>query len=510
MKLRYIFALSLTLLAWTICAQVNGELSQVNDKLILKVWGTHYERGYAQGYLLADEILEVFQDYYYTMMAFSDPGHYNTLWSYYQEHFVTDPRYVAELNGMIAGMAASGTSLFHNGLERDLSVEDLELANAVVDMSQVREGSPLELGCASLASWGVSTQQDSLLAGAGVVTRLLDWSQNSALIAHPLLIVHYPSEADEIRWAAFSYPGMIGALTAVTQNHSYASLNMGNDNSVNDLTGLNPILLSIRSGLERADWNSDGTYDSDDLFDAVTASNSLSGTIIQNLAETPDYFHSSVIETNNVTTIRRLYNQNGNLPGNHIAATNSFRVITSGTCCTRYYNIQDSLYTNPNITAKRQWSVISGAAGMENNLMAIQFIPSTGYILWSTATLASPAYSLPGLVLNTDALFVHPVAVSDPTSPEVYSLILTNYPNPFNPNTTISYSVPKGGMTTLRIYNLKGQIVRTLVNAELAAGAHDVTWNGIDDQGRTVSSGLYFYRLTSSGKTLTRKMVLTK
>ncbi|MEF3695282.1 MAG: FlgD immunoglobulin-like domain containing protein [Candidatus Cloacimonadota bacterium] len=85
-----------------------------------------------------------------------------------------------------------------------------------------------------------------------------------------------------------------------------------------------------------------------------------------------------------------------------------------------------------------------------------------------------------------------------------------NYPNPFNPSTTIAYSIPTTSNTTLRVYNIKGQVVKTLVNGVVEAGNHSITWNGRDDNGTSVASGVYFYRLSSEGQTLTKKMVLSK
>ncbi|MDD2424381.1 MAG: T9SS type A sorting domain-containing protein, partial [Candidatus Cloacimonetes bacterium] len=85
-----------------------------------------------------------------------------------------------------------------------------------------------------------------------------------------------------------------------------------------------------------------------------------------------------------------------------------------------------------------------------------------------------------------------------------------NYPNPFNPTTTINFSLPLAGHTELKIYNLKGQVVRTLVNQDMASGMHQIVWNGFDNNGKTVSSGVYFYRLTNNHNTLTRKMLLSK
>jgi hypothetical protein len=89
-------------------------------------------------------------------------------------------------------------------------------------------------------------------------------------------------------------------------------------------------------------------------------------------------------------------------------------------------------------------------------------------------------------------------------------LAAANQPNPFNPNTTISYSVPKDGQTSLAIYNLKGQLIRSLVNTNAKAGNYNVSWNGTDGKGNAVASGVYFYRLTNDNKTITNKMLLSK
>ena len=90
------------------------------------------------------------------------------------------------------------------------------------------------------------------------------------------------------------------------------------------------------------------------------------------------------------------------------------------------------------------------------------------------------------------------------------TLAASNYPNPFNPETTISYSVPKNGVTSLKVYNTKGQMVRSLVNKDLTAGMHQVVWNGTDDKGKSVPSGVYFYRVENAGKAVTKKMLLSK
>lgn len=85
-----------------------------------------------------------------------------------------------------------------------------------------------------------------------------------------------------------------------------------------------------------------------------------------------------------------------------------------------------------------------------------------------------------------------------------------NYPNPFNPETTISYEVASDGIVKLDIFNLKGQLVKTLVNENKVSGPHKVVWNGTDKYGRKVASGIYQYRLTTKDGRITKKMMLMK
>ena len=95
-------------------------------------------------------------------------------------------------------------------------------------------------------------------------------------------------------------------------------------------------------------------------------------------------------------------------------------------------------------------------------------------------------------------------------NPALGQLSISNYPNPFNPSTTISYTVPKAGDVRLCIYNTKGQLVKNLVNESRASGKHSVIWNGMDNNGKSVSSGLYIYRIFADNRVVTGKMILTK
>jgi PKD repeat protein len=104
-----------------------------------------------------------------------------------------------------------------------------------------------------------------------------------------------------------------------------------------------------------------------------------------------------------------------------------------------------------------------------------------------------------------------PIQVSVARSVPARISLSQNQPNPFNPSTTITYALPERTQVTLRIYDAQGHLIRTLVNGEQRSAAeHSVEWNGRDDRGRSVSTGVYLYRLEAGSKVLQNKMILAK
>jgi len=102
-----------------------------------------------------------------------------------------------------------------------------------------------------------------------------------------------------------------------------------------------------------------------------------------------------------------------------------------------------------------------------------------------------------------------PVANEDPVVTTITAL-KGCYPNPFNPSTAISFSLKESTKVELFIYNILGQKVKTLVNKPLEPGEHTVIWDGTDNNNRSVSSGIYFYKMKAGNYTETKKMVLKK
>jgi len=88
--------------------------------------------------------------------------------------------------------------------------------------------------------------------------------------------------------------------------------------------------------------------------------------------------------------------------------------------------------------------------------------------------------------------------------------LLGNHPNPFNNITLIKFSLPRQKQISLTIFNMRGQVIRNLVQGNFSSGIHQIMWNGKDDQGKTVASGTYIYQLSSDSQQLSRKLVLSK
>lgn len=138
---------------------------------------------------------------------------------------------------------------------------------------------------------------------------------------------------------------------------------------------------------------------------------------------------------------------------------------------------------------------------------SVHFLPNldtagTGYLQVQFGTMHNPtARTTFNLTASTE-----PTAVGDPVNSSVKEFKLNqNYPNPFNPTTTISYAIPRRSDVSLKVYNIVGQEVATLVNGEKEPGTYSVYFNGSE-----LSSGIYFYKITAGSFSTVRKMILLK
>ncbi len=169
---------------------------------------------------------------------------------------------------------------------------------------------------------------------------------------------------------------------------------------------------------------------------------------------------------------------------------------------------------------------LSGIFGVGRNLDWLQLSTQSGQVdAGQTLDLALTLDSVgldnglheANLVINNNGglSLTVPVALTVSSTSPVTQLptvvaLLGNHPNPFNPQTVISFSLPTQQDVTLRIYSARGRLVQSLLRGSQPAGLHHAVWDGRDDRGRGVASGVYFYRLQTGEESFTGKMVLAK
>jgi flagellar hook assembly protein FlgD len=149
------------------------------------------------------------------------------------------------------------------------------------------------------------------------------------------------------------------------------------------------------------------------------------------------------------------------------------------------------------------WAVVGGGTNYE--VKALCSFDSSLYAGGAFSTVADTTSS------SRIAQLYDPTVVGANTPAANEFVLHPNYPNPFNPSTTIRYEVPHGGgRVQLQIFDARGRLIRALVSRREPLGPKTTTWNGKDDVGRDVASGVYFLRLEIGDNVTSRKLVLVR
>ncbi|MFO7895307.1 MAG: C25 family cysteine peptidase [Candidatus Cloacimonadales bacterium] len=143
----------------------------------------------------------------------------------------------------------------------------------------------------------------------------------------------------------------------------------------------------------------------------------------------------------------------------------------------------------------------------ENVQIEVSFTPTEAIEYSGTVLITSNDENNPTLEIDLDGTGM---GVSADEMIPLVTELQGNYPNPFNPTTTIRYALSSVENVNLEIYNIKGQKVKTLVNSEQEAGYHSVTWSGANNHNKQVASGIYFYKFQAGSTVSMRKMIMMK
>jgi hypothetical protein len=184
----------------------------------------------------------------------------------------------------------------------------------------------------------------------------------------------------------------------------------------------------------------------------------------------------------------------GNKTANYFGVTDSLGILTqenaNGDPCDAFFNISfDPLFTNEYHLSSNSPCI---GAGISKDAPEFDIEGTQRHIPPDMG-----AYE-----------FARPVTVEE--SAPIQFTLLSNYPNPFNPSTTIEFNLPSSGKANLVVYDIIGRKVRELVSGQVSAGIRNVLWDGRDDSGKVVSSGVYFARLVIGNNVAVKKMLLMK
>lgn len=264
-----------------------------------------------------------------------------------------------------------------------------------------------------------------------------------------------------------------------------------------------------------------GTYDQDiDLSEAVEVftedwEGDLSGWNISGDWAITD---NSIIGDHSVTDSPDEFYENGSNSTITIANPINMNSVSTDVCLTfwhKYYveHDYDNCYVEYSFNGSN-WIELAQFSGLSNEWVQ-EFIPVSEfvdhYVYLRFRITADEVLNDPGWWIDDLKIVASTGASVDNDIPIYRSELHNNYPNPFNPETTISFSLSEASsFVTLDIFNVKGQQVRTLVNEQLSAGFYTRVWDGKNDVGRTVTSGIYFYKMQNADYTNTRRMILLK
>ena len=462
---------------------VNGDTLRVQGFKVLKVWGNHSQRGYASGYLTGQSMMDLFNNYVMPTLYSNSSAIYGYARGFYGSNFSNDQVLKTEAGAVIRGAKAAGVNINNSILNRDLDSLDILMINSVPDLSALGKNGPSSApGCADLLSWGAATHCS---VGAGtLVTRHLDWDNNIYLKRNHLIYVHYPAENDEQVWAGFGFAGLMGALSGVNQANTVTFQNQGNNGQTPVGGSYYPINLAQRRGIELKDVDGDGVSTHKDVYSFIRSKSKSYSYIVTAVSERVDGVPYVLECRNNKVDSARTKDNNGNNFSDNLIVTNHHRVLFAPVSCYRYANITDSLLKSTIMTLDRSWSILAGGAGHAGTLQTIQFIPSQAKLrlAFSIPNGLSSYMQEPKEILLADLLA--PVGITEERN--LPRQVISAYPNPFNPSTTIAFESSAGGTYKLAIYDISGRIVESQ-NIAAGEGRQLFTW-----QAGGLTSGIYY------------------
>jgi hypothetical protein len=501
-KLSFLFLLFLSL--QTFSQQVNGVIvSDTGNITIIKVWGTHYERGFATGYLLAEHIVDLYVNYIKPAFGSLLP----TAKDIIQQgvDIKIDSIFQVEAKGVYAGIDSAGFGV--SGMD----YIDVLVANAFLDLQGLYLFRDVEIktGCSSLMDWGTATAGTDL-NGKSVISRHLDWSNTAAIVNNQAIVIHIPSEADEQPWAMIGFAGQISALSGINNDGLGAFQHMMSDFSGTAYTnmGYEPVWFSIRKALEKKDFNNDGLHNVNDVRAAVSANVNgyADGYIITVLAPSTTGYDSLVAMVAEVAPTTPLITFRTNtypdsIPDDNLYAAN-YEIKRNNHLhfCARYKRTKNGVGDGTVISSDENWQIMRDSSNSgTSNIQFMQFIPEWRQLKLSVYKSSLPAYLNSPCIYDLDELFSDPVTIIKSNEKNIFQI----FPNPANDKVYLKANLAKTSVTNISLYSILGNKKVQLVNDTIPAGYHIYS---VDTS--TLPNGAYICKIIYNDVTEEIKLII--
>jgi hypothetical protein len=456
--------LGMCLASSVVAQQINGKiLSAQNNLTVVRVWGTHQERGYAAGFLLADKFTNAYENY--ISLAFGPYlGHAKAMIQspYF---FYIDPEYIEEAKSFIKGVHDAGYG-------KDLDFADILVGNCFLDIYGVLAGmASSSMGCSSLMSWGNATRGTDL-NGKSVITRHVDWDMVPVLINNQVMVIHIPSEENEQPWLLVGFAGQISPMSGVNKSGVAVMHQSLQDfySTALPFKAYEPSTFAMRRAIERIDYNADGVNSVLDIKASLTNNpyGMANNFVITGLAPSTagsDEHIAIVAEIANIPPYYSIRNNSyleDKIPGQNLYAANSSIARNDDlNFCDRYLNIIEQIGTGTRISAHGSWEMMKNYSVLPNrNLQFIQYIPELMSLKVGVSqrdgTIASQA---PISRFNTNHLFNLPQNYNAAKASKMFFMpdeALTVFPVPAGEFVNVSFVVPEPGNVSVAIYNMLG------------------------------------------------------
>jgi len=402
---------SLTFYGSSNSVPINGEIVRTEENVkIIKVWGTHRERGFAYGYLLGEDILTVHNEYITPLFR----NLYEDAKALIQDttSFKIPNQYVIEAKGIVAGMKAKGVDV------DNFDEWDLLLSNSFLDvMGFAYTLSQGKHGCSSLISWGDATKGTDL-DGKSIISRHLDWSADASLIENNVVVIHIPSEKGEQPWAMIGFAGQMSALSGVNQQGVgvFQHVVFTSSSSSELFQGYEPIWFSLRKGIESKDYNHDGQDDVNDIKSVIEENKNgyADSFIISAIANSQNDKAVAIIAE--LDPKAPFYSFRGNdytdsIPGDNLYTANSeIKRKDKNIFCSRYESTRSAIGGGENIDSHKNWELSRDHSNCEelgwDNVQFMQFIPNDLLLKLAVYKNGKHAFQNEPIEIDLNSLFI--------------------------------------------------------------------------------------------------------